>query len=80
MIKVNKTKIKNFFMWVGVVIICLIIIIPLVFIWLGLRTKGKTISFTPEFKIIDIKNSEEIDIETAKKATKKGKEILNKIK
>lgn len=78
--KINKEKIKKVFMWIGVGAITLVVIIPILFYWFYLRTKGKTLSFTPEFKVIDIKNSEEIDIKTSKEAIKKGKEILKKIK
>lgn len=78
--KINKEKIKKIFMWIGVGAITLVVIIPILFYWFYLRTRGKTISFTPEFKVIDIKNSEEIDMDVSKEAVKKGKNILKKIK
>lgn len=67
-------------MWIGVGAITLVVIIPILVYWFYLRTRGKTISFTPEFKVIDIKNSEEIDMDVSKEAVKKGKDILKKIK
>jgi len=78
--KINKEKIKKIFMWIGVGAITLVVIIPILVYWFYLRTRGKTISFTPEFKVIDIKNSEEIDMDVSKEAVKKGKDILKKIK
>ncbi len=78
--KINKEKIKKILMYIGVGAITLVVIIPILVYWFYLRTRGKTISFTPEFKVIDIKNSEEIDMDVSKEAVKKGKDILKKIK
>lgn len=76
----SLNKIKKVLIYIGAFVVALIIFIPLILLLLSLRSKGKTISFTPEFKIIDIKNSNEEDLELSKKTIKKAKDIQKKIK
>lgn len=72
-------KIKRYLMIIGAVVLVILLAVPMFMWWLNLRKNGKTISFTPEFKVIDIKNEKEEDLDLSKKTNKKAKDIQNKL-
>ena len=76
-------KIKRYLMIIGAVLLAVVVAVPLFMWWLNLRKNGKTLSFTPEFKVIDIKNENQEDLNLSKKTVKNAKKILeelNKVK
>jgi len=77
MIKEIFLKLKKYLVTILTIIIFIAICIPFVLAFLYLKQKGKTIQIHPEFKIIDIKTEDLIDLGTA---IDEAKAILNGIK
>ena len=66
---------------IGYILLIIIAFLPFAFFYTYLRQKGKTVTFYPEFKIIDIKNNSDVSQtgEELTDATRLAEEILMKI-
>jgi 4-amino-4-deoxy-L-arabinose transferase-like glycosyltransferase len=72
-------KNKRIFFIILAIIVFLLVVVPWVLLYFYYRNKGQQIQIFPEFKVIDVKNTEEIDLKILDDGIKMGKDILNKI-
>lgn len=62
-----------------IIILSMVLLIPFILLYLYLRSQQKTIQTTPTWKIVDVKNNNDIDEENLEKGLEIFKDIINKI-
>jgi len=72
-------KNKRIFFIILSVIVFLLVLVPWILLYIYYRKNGQQIQIYPEFKVIDVKNTEEVDLKILDDSIKMGKDILSKI-
>ena len=74
------SKLKVVGMVVGGIIALIIIIVPGIMLLKYMNKNGESITIHPEFKVIKVENSNDVDLKTSEEAVRIFQEALAKIK
>lgn len=74
-----KAKLKGLGVWVIFIIVIAVVAIPYIALLITLRKQNKTITLKPTLAVVDIQNSNKVDMDIAKDAIDSGKALLEKL-